>query len=92
MGNALASPTEFESESRSLIAAHRDMRERQWELLAIYHSHPTSAPKPSKKDLERNYYGDAVIHLILSLAGPTPELCAWWLQETAYEEAEWLIG
>ncbi len=45
--NALASPTEFISEPRSMFAAVRDMRSKGIEVLAVYHSHPTSAPIPS---------------------------------------------
>src|SRR5436309_1154556 len=40
--NALANPTEFESEARGLLAAHRHMRANGWEILAVYHSHPAS--------------------------------------------------
>src|SRR5262245_56619999 len=58
--NALASPTEFESEAYSLLAAHKDLRNRGLEVLAIYHSHPTSMPVPSKVDLARNYWPGVV--------------------------------
>src|SRR5262245_15006664 len=42
--NAAASPVEYLSEPRSMFQAVRDMERRGLELLAIYHSHPTSAP------------------------------------------------
>jgi [CysO sulfur-carrier protein]-S-L-cysteine hydrolase len=89
--NALESPTEYESDGASMFAAWRDRRERKLEFVAVYHSHPSSAPVPSRKDLERNYYGDTVVHFILSLAGPKPEMRGWWLRETDYEAAEWEI-
>src|SRR5579871_6267282 len=62
--NRLSSPTEYESEGESHFRAHRQMRREELELLAIYHSHPTSEPVPSRKDIERNYYGAEVVHLI----------------------------
>ncbi len=89
--NASASPTEYLSDGRSLVDAHRSMRKEQIEELAVYHSHPTSPPIPSRKDLERNFYGDAVVHLILSLASDPPLVRGWWLSETDYREAEWTI-
>src|SRR5437763_12020115 len=55
--NEMQSPTEFLTRGESLPAAKRAMREAGAEELAIYHSHPTSAPGPSKKDLERHWYG-----------------------------------
>jgi proteasome lid subunit RPN8/RPN11 len=55
--------------------------------LAIYHSHPTAAPVPSKKDIKRNTYGPAVAWVIIGLAGAAPEVRAWWLSESGYREA-----
>jgi proteasome lid subunit RPN8/RPN11 len=86
--NAAASPVEFESEPRSMFAAVRDMRDRGLAELAIYHSHPTTHPVPSRKDLERNYCPD-LINLIVSLAAGPPVVRAWWLAESGYREAEW---
>src|SRR5262245_30819973 len=65
--NALASPVRYESDPRDLLAADKDMRQQGTELLAIYHSHPTSEPVPSRTDLERNFYGSEVVHLIISI-------------------------
>jgi proteasome lid subunit RPN8/RPN11 len=86
--NASASGREFESEPRSMFAAVRAMRDRGTDVLAVYHSHPTSTPVPSKTDLARNYSED-VQNLIVGLAGPEPEVRAWWLTADGYEEAAW---
>src|SRR5438105_153199 len=42
--NTAASPTEYLSDPRSMFEAVRDMRRLGLEIVAIYHSHPTSAP------------------------------------------------
>ncbi|HEY8504267.1 MAG TPA: Mov34/MPN/PAD-1 family protein [Gemmataceae bacterium] len=89
--NALHSPVEFESEPHSMLRAMRDIRKRRLDLLAVYHSHPTSPPIPSRKDVERNWYGPKVMCVIIGLAGPEPDVRAWWLGETGYREAEWEI-
>ena len=88
--NAAASPTEFESESKSHLSADRDIRRQGWEVLAIYHSHPTSQPLPSRKDLERNNWPQAVA-LIISLSAKPPTIRGWWLSAETYREAEWTI-
>jgi proteasome lid subunit RPN8/RPN11 len=88
--NEAASPTEYLA-ADSLFAVHKTMRERGQEIVAIYHSHPTSAPIPSKKDLERNFYGDSVVHFIIGLSGAEPELRGWWLEEQTFESADWKI-
>lgn len=88
--NAAASPVEFESEPRSHFSADRDIRRQGLEILAIYHSHPTSEPVPSRKDRERSW-GEGVVNIIVSLMTPTPMIRAWWLSADEYCEAEWSI-
>lgn len=85
--NELQSPTEFLTEPRSAFEAYRAMRTAGTDVLAVYHSHPTSAPVPSKKDVERNTYGPTVAWVIVGLAGDEAEVRAWWLTETGYREA-----
>ena len=89
--NAAASPREFLSQPESMFAAYRAMRERSLDALAIYHSHPTSDPVPSRKDLDRNFWGETAVHVIVGLAGDEPDVRAWWLTETDYRPAEYVI-
>jgi proteasome lid subunit RPN8/RPN11 len=84
--NALGRPDEYFSEPRSMLAAERRMRDEGLELLAVYHSHPSSDPVPSRKDRERNLYEDFQ-HLIISLKGK-PAVRAWWIVGGDYREAE----
>ena len=86
--NAAASPREFLSDDRSMLDADRDMRARGLDLLAVYHSHPTSAAVPSRIDLERHWL-TGVMCMIVSLAVTPPDVKAWWLTETEFREAEW---
>jgi proteasome lid subunit RPN8/RPN11 len=86
--NAADSPTEFESDPRSRFDAERQMRKDGTEILAVYHSHPTSRPVPSPKDLERNYDSE-VMNFIISLRAEPPEVRAWWLWEAGFREAGW---
>ncbi len=88
--NAAASPTEYLSDARGMFDAHRDMRRRELEILAVYHSHPTSRPVPSRTDLARNYSPD-VVNLIVSLEHEKPQTRGWWLTEHDYHAAEWTI-
>jgi proteasome lid subunit RPN8/RPN11 len=86
--NNAVSATEYLANDQTLFAAYRDMHEHGLDLLAVYHSHPTSDPVPSKKDLERNYF-DNVMHLIISLKTDEPLMRGWWLAEKDFRQAEW---
>ena len=83
--NELASPAAYRADVRDLFAAFREMREAGLDLIAIYHSHPTSPARPSRVDLAENYYGDTP-RIIVSLAGPAPEIKAFRLGETHFVE------
>jgi proteasome lid subunit RPN8/RPN11 len=87
--NELKSPTECLSDATSGFSAEKAMRAEGTYPLAAYHSHPTSDPVPSRKDLERNY-SPRVVTLIIGTK-QTPEVRAWWLTETDYREAEWEV-
>jgi proteasome lid subunit RPN8/RPN11 len=86
--NAAASPREYLSDPHSMFAAFKDMRGQGIDVLAVYHSHPTSEPIPSRTDLARNYSPD-VVNFIISLVGAEPEVRGWWLTDQDYREAAW---
>jgi [CysO sulfur-carrier protein]-S-L-cysteine hydrolase len=85
--NADASPREYNADWNSLFRAHRAMRDRDLDTLAIYHSHPTTDPIPSRNDLERNYHGSEVVHLIISLKNEAALVRGWSLRSNDFEEA-----
>src|SRR5258708_4490971 len=58
---------EYLSEPRSMFAADRAIRAAGLDVVTVYHSHPTSPPVPSKKDIASNY-SESVMNLIISLA------------------------
>lgn len=89
--NAAHSPVRYLSEEKGLFAAHRDMRALGIEVLAIYHSHPSSPPVPSRTDLAENYW-PGVVNFIISLLGPEPEVRGWHLEEDSFSEAEWQLS
>src|SRR6476620_1232695 len=66
--NELPTPTSYRSEPRSILAAYRDIDRSGLEVVVVYPSHPTAPPRPSRTDLENNYLGEMVMHLIVSLA------------------------
>ena len=56
----------YNVEPRELLEALREIEDRGWSLLAIYHSHPESEAYPSGTDVNLSYYPEAV-YLIASL-------------------------
>jgi len=65
--NISQSAHQYEMDPAELIAIFRDLREKQEDLIAIFHSHPRGPAELSKTDVERSYYPEAA-HLIVSLA------------------------
>ena len=84
----------YEAAPEDLFAAQRQMREREEELLAIYHSHPRSSePVPSETDVRLAYYPKAV-YFIIGLAGPKAVIRAFRISEREehWERVEYAIA
>ena len=90
--NELASPVEYLLESKSWIAAYRASESEGMDILAFYHSHPTSDPLPSRKDRAGAEYYPDVMYLIISLNGPEPFMRGWWLTSEDQQQGEWILA
>jgi proteasome lid subunit RPN8/RPN11 len=74
--NHLNSPVAFEMEPAQLVASFMDFEGLGQSLLAIYHSHPDSAPTPSARDVQQANYPEAV-QIIVSFEEPdSPKISA----------------
>ncbi len=71
-----------------VLRNNREFRESGRDLLATYHSHPTSGPFPSRTDMEQSM-GEGIIHFIISLVGDEPVMRGWWLSPERYDPADW---
>ncbi|MDP2727752.1 MAG: M67 family metallopeptidase [Dehalococcoidia bacterium] len=67
--NAEHSPVLYAIDSKELLKCLREIDAKEWELLAIYHSHTHSEAYPSATDVKLAYYPDS-IYLIISLRDP----------------------
>ena len=74
--NELKSETRYFADPSDLFTTHIALRERDADILAIYHSHPRWQAVPSKTDLAENYYGPCP-RIIVSLRGEVPEVRVW---------------
>ena len=66
MTNTHHSPVSYMIDPKEQFSVIKEMRAKEIEMLAIYHSHPHTAAYPSATDVQLAYYPDAV-YIILSL-------------------------
>jgi proteasome lid subunit RPN8/RPN11 len=65
--NAEASPYRYNVDPKDLLRIYRDLDDRDWEVLAIYHSHTHTEARPSPTDIRLAAWPEA-FYLIVSLA------------------------
>ncbi|MFM7719496.1 MAG: M67 family metallopeptidase [Actinomycetota bacterium] len=88
MRNADRSPSRYRLDPREQLAVFDELDREGWDLLAIFHSHPTSAAYPSETDRRLAHYPQA-LHVLVSLVDPTaPEVRAFRIADDAVVEEE----
>lgn len=75
MNLATAPERAFHLDERALAHALTSLHASGLELLAFYHSHPASDPRPSAMDIAQSSYPDVAM-VIIGLR-PSPALAAW---------------
>ncbi len=87
MTNIENSPVSYMLDSREQFKVIKDMRDNNLSMLAIFHSHPSSAAYPSAKDVSLAFYEDAV-YIIVSLMEKEPVVKGFSIKEGNIEEIE----
>jgi len=88
---ALQPETRYQADPEGQLRAFLDMERRGLEMLAIYHSHPTSPAYPSATDLALAYYPDTC-YLIISLMRKPPEIRCFSLSDGQIKEEAVIVG
>lgn len=84
VNNTLNSSTRFRMDPGEQIRAMLTLEEKGWDLVAIYHSHPTGTILPSKTDVDEAFYPEAV-QIIWGLEDHAWVFAAFLIQDTIVE-------
>ena len=80
MTNSDSSPTSYMMDPAEQFIAMKEIRKNGLQIVALFHSHPVSEPKPSQKDRELAFYDDSA-YLIVGLESGCPDVKAYMIKE-----------
>jgi len=87
MSNQKASAESYFMDPDEQFPVFRDLRENDLELISIFHSHPRTPARPSRKDIEMAHYPEAV-YSIISLAQKEVVWKGFLIEDQEYREIE----
>ncbi len=90
MDNKDASPESYFMDPDQQFEVFKNMRENDFELISIFHSHPHTEARPSKKDIEMAYYPEA-IYTIISLAEKKEKIRAYKIKNDNHQEIKVIL-
>jgi proteasome lid subunit RPN8/RPN11 len=90
LANIENSPVTYMIDSKEQFQVMKDMRQNNLSMLAIFHSHISSAAYPSAKDVSLAFYEDAV-YIIVSLIEKEPAAKGFLIKEGKIEEIEIIL-
>lgn len=85
MKNIDNSEEHFSFDPAEQFSVIREARNAGLEILANYHSHPATPARPSEEDIKLAYDPN-ILYIIVSLAGETPVLKAFRIQQSIVSE------
>jgi proteasome lid subunit RPN8/RPN11 len=90
--SAEKSPYRYYVDPKDQIRIMRELDQKGWDLIGIYHSHTHTEAFPSKTDVELAFYPEA-LYFIVSLEKPeVPVIRAFWINDGAVREEEVVVG
>ena len=84
------SPDHFSFDPAEQFRTLKDARNKDLEILANYHSHPSTPSRPSQEDIRLAYDPD-ILYFIVSLAESTPVIKAFRIESGAVAVEELVI-
>lgn len=88
MKNTENDPDKYFMEPKEQFAVIKDMRLKDIDMLAIYHSHPHSPARPSGVDINLAYYPDAVYIIVSLMDSERPVMKGFFIRDGKVEETE----
>ena len=85
IANVLASPVRYQMSPEALVKTFWELESEGLSVLAFFHSHPASAPRPSPTDLDEHHYRE-IPQIILGQIEGRWELRAFLLQGRRIQE------
>ena len=86
MSNAAASPVRYSLEPKEQLAAYNKMREEEWDLGGVFHSHTHTEAYPSPTDV--GMPTEEVPYIIVSLAKEPPRVRAFLIIKENWSDPE----
>ena len=87
MRNVENSPVSYLMDSKDQLQVMKALRDDGLSIVALFHSHPSSAAYPSAKDVELAFYEDSA-YIIVSLSQHKPQAKAFFIRNSIIEEIE----
>ena len=89
--SAEKSPYRYYLDPKDQIRVIRELDDKGWDLIGIYHSHTHTEAYPSKTDVELAFYPDA-LYFIVSLERPeAPAIRAFYIHDGQIREEEVVV-
>lgn len=90
MANIENSPVSYLTDSGEQFKVMKDMRENNLSMVAIFHSHPSSAAYPSRGDVNLAFYQDSA-YVVVGLTEKEPVVKAFSIREGDIKEIEVVV-
>jgi proteasome lid subunit RPN8/RPN11 len=90
--NSEASPYRYSVDPKDLFRIYRECEEKDWNFLAIYHSHTASEAYPSPTDVRLAFWPEAYYILVSLQAAAKPVVRAFRILDGAVAEEELRAG